>query len=242
MADADSKDTTTTTDTSTETKPAVTFKTEGEFLAAVSKKTKGEVAKAVETVRAEMMEALGLESLDDVPKLKERLASTEKSVTEAEKLKSLTDRQAKDIAKAEKKVSDLSAKLHRIAKRDALLPFNDQVVDAGVVAMLVDPLLEVDEDGGVSVKDGRALENVIGELLKAKPFLKKSDAATGAGTTATEPRPKDNGTDAKAKTDAKDTGTKDANGTAGGRPKSWGDIIVAGLVAEGKLPSPTNGP
>ena len=222
----------------TEPKPAVTFKTEGEFLAAVEKRSKGSVSKAVDAARSEILTALGVESIDDLAGVKDRLASTEKTVSEAEKLKLSHDKTTKELEKERKKAAELSGRLVKIAKRDALLPLAAQVRDTEIVAMLVDPLLEVDEEGAVSVKDGRKLENVVSDLLKSRDFLAMPARKDGAGTTATEPRTKPD-----AKTDAKDDKSKAddaaAAGNGAGAPvyKTPGEKWVAELKARNAIPS-----
>lgn len=174
----------------TDPKPAVSFKTEGEFLAAAEKRAKGLINKAVDTARGEILASLGVESIEDLAGIKERLVTTEKQVSEAEKLKAAHDKANRDLEKERKRSGDLSGRLIKIAKRDALLPYVGQVVDPEVLTMLIDPLLEVDEEGSVSVKDGRALENVVEDLLKKREYLKKPGTKDGAGTAATEPRAK----------------------------------------------------
>jgi len=216
-----------------EPKPAVSFKTEGEFLAAVSKKTKGEVTKAVEAVRAELMEQLGIESFDQVPQLKEQLASTQKTISEAEKFKLTAEKHAKDLEKERRKTGELSGRLVKIAKRDALLPFVQQVRDPEVLAMLADPLLEVDEEGTVTVKNGRSIEDMVGDLLKAKDYLRNPTSKDGAGTTATEPRA---GADAKGSDAKGDDKGKNGNAAEPPKYKSFGEAIVADLQARGALP------
>jgi hypothetical protein len=222
----------------TEPKPAVTFKTEGEFLAAAAKKAKTEVAKAIEATRSEILGALGVESIEELTAVKERLATTEKQVTEAEKLKASYDKTNRELEKERKRSGDLSGRLIKIAKRDALLPFVGQVVDPEVLTMLLDPLLEVDEEGSVSVKDGRALENVVEDLLKKREYLKKPSAKDGAGTAATEPRVKAN--DGKKGDAAPNPDpTVLASGSNGAPPKfkSIGEKWMADL----KIPKPAAG-
>lgn len=216
-------------------KPAVSFKTEGEFLAAVQKRSKGDREKAVETAKSEIFSALGIESADDLAGLAERLKTTEKTVSEHDKLKSQFDKQGKEFAKLQSKAGELSARLVKIAKRDALLPFVGQTVDPDVFNVLMEPLLEVDEDGAVTVKSGGKLENLVEDLFKAKAYLKKTDAAKGAGTGAKEPlKAKGEGGD-----DGKADGAAAANGQQNGTAqpkKTFGQLMVEQLKAKNQLP------
>lgn len=176
--------------TTTEPKPAVAFRTEGEFLNAVEKRSKGLVTKAVDAFRTEILGTLGVESIEELAGVKERLATTEKTVSEAEKSKATLDKTTRELDKERKRSGELTARLHGIAKRDALAPYVGHVVDPEVFNMLLDPQLEVDDEGSVHVKDGRALENVVEDLLKKRDWLKRPAAREGAGTAAAEPRAK----------------------------------------------------
>lgn len=220
----------------TETKPAISFKTEGEFLATVAKKTKGAVSAAVDALRSEIAGKLGVESLDEIDAITERLKTTEKQVGEVEKLKAQHDKVTKDYAKEQKRASELSARLVKIAKRDALIPFAAQVRDPEVLAMLADPKLEVDEDGVVTVKDGTSIENLVEGLLKAKDYLRNPAHKDGAGTGSKEPL---KASDGKGGDKPPVDGEKPKNGTAETpKFKSFGHAIVAGLQEKGHLPRP----
>lgn len=214
-------------------KPAVSFRTEGEFLAAVQKKTRKAVDDAIAATKTELFGALGIESADDLPGLAERLKTTEKTVSEHDKLKAAHDKLTKEFAKEQKKTGDLSGRLIKIAKRDALLPFVGQVVDPEVFTDIMDRQLEVDEDGAVTVKSGQKLEDAVADLLKSKAYLKKPDAAQGAGSSAKEPlKPKDGKDDDKS--------TKSNDGTKNGAAPAkhtFGDLVVAQLKAKGQLPN-----
>lgn len=222
-----------------EPRPAVAFKSEGEYLASVEARSKGminkAVTKAVDATRAEILGALGVESVEELAGVKERLATTEKQVSEAEKLKAAHDRANRDLEKERKRSGELTTRLHGIAKRDALTPFIGQVVDAEVFTMLLDPHLEVDDEGSVHVKDGRALENVVEDLLKKREYLKRPAAREGAGTAATEPRARATEA-ARAATPAADPATT-ANGTTNGETKF--KTVGAKWMADLKIPAPT---
>jgi len=213
-------------------KPAVTFKTEGEFLAAVEKRSKGAISKAVEAAKAEILGSLGVETLDDLGSVKERLASTEKTVSEAEKLKAAHDKAVKELDKEKRRGGELTGRLQKIAKRDALMPFMTQVRDSEALAMFAEPHLEVDDEGVVTVKNGRSVEDLVGDILKAKDYLKNPAHKDGAGTTATEPRAAAGGKGSDAQTDDK----AKTNGTEAPKYKSFGEAIMADLKAKGQLP------
>ncbi len=234
MAD---EDTTSKDDKSTaEPKPAVTFRSDGEFMAVVTKKAKPMIAEAVNALRSEIAGKLGIESLDDIESLGERLKTTEKTVGEMDKLRAQHDKVSKEYAKELKRSGDLTQKLVKIAKRDALLPFAAQVRDPEALAMFAEQHLEVDhEEGTVSVKDGRKLDDLVSDILKAKDYLKAPGHKDGAGTTANEPRKANDGKGNEAKTDAA-TATNGAEVTY----KTFGEAVMADLKARGALPNVRN--
>ncbi len=228
-------------------KPAVTFKTEGEFLAAVGRKAKKAAEEEREKTKAEVFAALGIESEEDLPKLKETIAASAKTVTEAEKLKSQLDKVTKEHGKTTQRAETLQAKLKGIARRDALAPFATKVRDMDVFSMLADKHLEVDDDGVVTVKDGGKVEDWVESTLKAKDYLRVPAATQGAGTTATEPRKPNDGAAASAGAAAAATTAAAAatNGTpANGAttPRGWAAQAMAELKAKGQLPGPASGP
>ncbi|HYF26886.1 MAG TPA: hypothetical protein VD931_14180, partial [Baekduia sp.] len=89
-------------------KPAVTFKTEGEFLSAVDKKAASRERKAAEAARTEILSKLGVESVDDLDSLTERLKSSQQQQSEAEKLKGEAAKLAKKLADADKTIAELA--------------------------------------------------------------------------------------------------------------------------------------
>ena len=217
-------------------KPAVQFKSDGEYLASVEKRSRPMITKAVEAARSEIFAALGVESADELAGLKEALESSKAKVSEAEKLKAAHDKGQRELEKERKRSEGLSGRLIKIAKRDALLPYVGQVVDPEVFTMLLEDKLEVDEEGAVSVKDGKALENVVEDLLKKRDYLRKPAAKDGAGTAATEPRKTADGKADATSTKTDDKATTDTAGANGQKPKSFGQTIVDQLKARNQLP------
>jgi len=227
----------------TDDKPAVTFKTREEFHREVDRKTKAAVATALDAFKGEMFGQLGIESDDDLPKLKESIAASAKTATETEKLKSALDKATKEHGKTAQRAEALQAKLKGIARRDALAPFAGKVRDMEALSMFADRHLEVDDDGGVTVKDGGKVEDWVETLLKAKDYLRVPAATQGAGTTATEPRKPNDGTQAATGGAATTTTTvaasagangQAANGTA--KPKTFGAVVAEAIMARHTFP------
>jgi len=223
--------------TTADDKPAVTFKTREEFHREVDRKAKSEAKKAVEDFQSKFFETLGIESEEDLPKIKETIASSAKTVTEAEKLKSQLDKTTKEHGKAIARGDALQAKLKGIARRDALAPFAGKTVDMDMLSMLADRHLEVDDDGVVTVKEGGKVEDWVESTFKAKPYLRVPVAAAGAGTTATEPRKANDGTTSATTTTA--AATTQATGAAAtvqnGTPKTpqeWGRLMAQGIKTQ----------
>jgi hypothetical protein len=204
-------------DKSTDDKPAVTFKSEGEFLAAVAKKTEKAVRAAVEKAKADLLGSLGAEGEDDLSALKAKLDSSKATVTEAEKLKGENGKLAKQIRDLEKANGELAAYRSTTLKRSALMPFAGRTVDktGETLVDLLGPRLQISDDGTtVTGPDGAKLEDVVNGLLETRPFLKAPDWKQGAGT---GPKPK---TDANA--------AAGGNGQdAGGQPKNGAAATVA---------------
>lgn len=220
----------------TDDKPAVTFKTREEFHREVDRKASAASKKAVEEFQSKFLEDLGVESLEDLPKLKETIASSAKTVTEAEKLKTSLDKVTKEHGKAIARANELQAKLKGIAKRDALAPFMAKVRDPEALAMFADRALDVDDEGAVTVKDGGKVEDWVESFLKAKEYLRVPPATAGAGTTATEPRKQ---ADAAAATPTTTTATKDGvtTGTNGAaKPKTFGAVVAEAIRAQNTFP------
>jgi len=224
-------------------KPAVVFKTREEFHREVDRKANAAAKKAAEDTQAKIFEMLGLESEDDLPKLKDTIASSTKTVSEAEKLKTAHDKLTKEHGKEKARGDALQSKLKGIAKRDALAPFASRVRDMEALTMFADRALEVDDEGAVTVKDGGKIDDWVENLLKAKDYLKVAPAAAGAGTTATEPRkPNDSAATvatASATAGAATTTAGAANGQANGaaKPKSFGAVIVEAIKARNTFPN-----
>lgn len=233
--EADPKTGTDPAATTTEEKPEVSFKTRAEFHAEIERKTKPAITKALEASNAKILEQLGIESFEDLGALKEKLVASEKTVTEAEKLKNAHDRTAKDLEKATKRTGELMGRLKGIARRDALAPFTGRFVDPEDLVTFASSDLEVDDDGVVSVKDGGKLDDLVEGLLKRKPHLRNPAHKEGAGTTANEPKAKGAESTTSA-TAAATTTAAAANGTNGQQHASPGHKIMAELAARNALP------
>lgn len=178
-------------------KPAVSFESEGEFLAAVAKKSAKAVRDAVAQAKAELMASLGAESEDDLAGLKAKLDSSKATVTEVERFKAENAKQAKAIRDLEKANGELSAYRTGTLKRAALMPFAARTADktGETLVDLLGPKLQLGDDGTVTGPDGAKLEDIVNGLLEQRPFLKAPDWKAGAGTTA---KPKTDASNAPA--------------------------------------------
>ena len=143
---------------------------------------KGRVKEAVETANRELLAKLGVESPDDIEGIAEKLKGSTAAVTEVEALKKLNGKLAKDLEKTQQIAAGHVSKLQGLARRDALLPFAGQVRDVEALSLFVSPQLEVNEDGEVTGKGGRAVKDIVDDVLKAKDYLKNPDFKAGAGT------------------------------------------------------------
>lgn len=204
---------------------AVKFKTEGEFLAAVDKKLKSRVKEATETATRELLAKLGVESPDDLEGIADKLKTSTGAATEAEALKKLNGKLAKDLEKSQQANAAHVAKIQGIARRDALMPFAGQVRDVEALSLFVSPHLEVSEDGTVTGRDGKAVDDIVKDVLKAKDYLRNPDFKDGAGTKATA---------SKVKLPFAVPAADDKNA----KPLTIGQQIMNELVSAGKLTAP----
>lgn len=167
---------------------AVKFKTEGEFLSAVDKKLKSRVKEAVDTATSELLAKLGVETADDIEGIAAKLKTSGVALTEVEALKKLNGKLAKDVEAGKATIAEHLSKLQGVARRDALLPFAGQVRDVEALSLFVSPHLEVSDDGTVTGKGGKAVKDLVDEVLKTKDYLKNPDFKAGPGTKATAPK------------------------------------------------------
>lgn len=206
-----------------EPKPEVSFKTKAEFHAEIERKTKSAVRAAVDEANKALLEKLGVESEDDLPAIVEGVKKSKQAVSDSDKLKG-------DYAKLEKKhnaaveqVASLSQWRESAIKGRAISAYQSKTVDLETLTLLVGSKIVIRDDDSVSGPDGKALDDVVEEILKAKPFLKAADHVGGAGTKPGGGKPDG---DAKPKPNL---GTGDVK--PNGRPPSIGQTVADALRA-----------
>lgn len=179
MADEDDKG-------SSAKKPAVSFETEGEFHAAVERKTKKAVASAIAEARKSILADLGVEDGEDVSALKEKLASSQKGLSELEQAKKELAKTTSTLRSLEKQAAELGAFKATHLKRTALAPFAGRTADktGETLVDLLGPKLVIGDDGAVTGPDGVPVEKLVEDLISSRPFLKAPDYKPGGGTSA----------------------------------------------------------
>jgi hypothetical protein len=201
-------------------KPAITFKTEADFLREIERKTKSATAKAAEEAKRALLEQLGLESDEDVPSIVETVKKSKTAATEADKLRSAFTK----LEKEHKNTQEINGVLlnwkHTALKQGVLNAYASKTVDLEILAALVAPKLVIGDDDSVTGPNGVSVEEMVNGIFKAKPLLKAPDNTPGAGT-----KP-------GAKTDGKPTSKKDEEPKANGTPKTIGAAIVQAMKAQ----------
>jgi hypothetical protein len=126
---ADKDDDKGTDDGSKDSKPAITFKTEADFLREIERKTKSSNAKAADEAKRALLEQLGLESDDEVPSIVEAVKKSKTAATEADKLNS----EYKKLTKRQQELQEENASLHKwkhtAIKSKALSAYSSKTVD-----------------------------------------------------------------------------------------------------------------
>lgn len=188
MAEAGDKD------SSEADKPAVSFKTEGDFLKAVEKKATPRIKEAAEKAVSDVLARLGVDNIDAVDGIKDALSKHEGTKSEAEKVKAEADKTAKALRSLEKRNAELETFRTSHLKERALLAHASKTIDIDTVTQLLSPKLTVGDDGAVSAPDNKSVEDAIEALLEAKPHLRASGQRSGPGTSAKPPKaPASNG-------------------------------------------------
>lgn len=171
-----------------EGKPKHVFKDDDDFTRAARNRAKSWISEAVKDAQKQLLAKLDLESVDNIDELKERLSKSTEAQTEAEQWKGKFDKLSKKFSELEKSNADLSAYKVKSIKGSALSAYSSKVRDPDVLAMLLDKDLTVDAEGKVAHASGKALDDVVDELLKAKDYLRSPDFKAGAGTSAKSDR------------------------------------------------------
>lgn len=163
--------------------PEITFKTKGEFHAEVARKTKAEVTKATETLRQELLGKLGIESDEDIEAFKVRVEKAKTVVGETDGLKNAIEKANKKIKALEEGNQGLVGWKHSALKKEAVAKYAQRVADLELFQMYLEPKIVINDDDTVTGPHGKSLDDVVEDMLKAKPILKAPDFKPGAGTT-----------------------------------------------------------
>lgn len=167
---------------SPEKKPEIAFKTKAEFHAEVDRKTKSAVAKATEDTTRKYLEALGIESEEELASVVETVKKGKTAVSETEALKQQHNKLTKDHAKLKEGFDGLLGWKRQALVSSALSAYSGKTVDLETLSALVVPKLSISDDDSVTGPNGMSLEDVIEGVFKLKPFLKVPDNTAGAGT------------------------------------------------------------
>lgn len=212
-----------------EKKPEVSFPTRGEFHAEIDRKLKPAVAKAVEETSRKYLEALGIESEEELTSVVETVKKGKAAVTETDQLKQQHTKLTKQHAALQEQFNAAMSWKHRAIKQSALSAYSSKTVDLETLAALVEPKIQIGEDDVATGPNGKALEDVIEEIFKAKPFLKVPDNSAGAGTKPGGGKSTANGKQTKAD-DESDKGETPRNGFA--KPELRQAVVAAFMAQE----------
>jgi hypothetical protein len=175
--------------------PVVAFENEGQFLEASEKKAKPkltaaeerrakEVKEAREAVLTEFLTKHNIKDADEIDEWRSKLAAAEGNLSEFDKLKTDHGKTLKELEKERKLTGDLTVFKVTHQKRAALTPhmakIHPELRDELEGAWLGS--LTIDDKGVVTFPEGKTIESVIDEKIKAKPSLKAPDYKAGAGT------------------------------------------------------------
>lgn len=163
-------------------KPAVTFETEGEFLAAVEKKTTKAVKQAQEKLRQELFAELGLDDGDEIASVKEKLTASKAAKSESDKLSAEIKKLTKERDELSKSHAELLSFKQGTMKRDAIMAHASKTRDPDVLVQLVSSKLTPGEDGSF---DPKQVEEIVTKTLADKAYLRSAEFKEGAGTKST---------------------------------------------------------
>jgi hypothetical protein len=212
-----------------EPKPEIAFKTKAEFHAEVDRKTKAAVTKAIEETKRALLEGLGVESEEELPTIVETVKKGKAAVTETDAIKNAHAKLTKQHATLQEQYSAAISWKHKSLRQSALNAFASKTVDLETLAALVEPKIVIGDDDSVTGPNGKALEDLVDDIFKAKPFLKVPDNTPGAGT-----NPKGGKSDGgdKSKAKGKESQTNDTPPPNGNyRKPQVGAAVVAALQA-----------
>lgn len=179
----------------------VFFDSEAGFVKAAEEKSKPHARKAAEAKQAELLAALGITDPAQLEEIKAKLAVTDTSLSEAERLKAENSKQAKELAKRDKAIEELTGFRSTVVKGNAL-DSHLAKIHPDLRAMVRENVLgklTIGEGDKVLGPEGKEPGAYIDELIKATPTLKAPDYKSGgAGTSGTPPKgAPTNGTDTR---------------------------------------------
>ena len=169
----------------------VFFDSDAGFVKAAEEKGKSGARKAAEAKQAELLAALGITDPAQIEDVKAKLAATDTSLSEAEKLKAENAKLTKERAKDAKAIDELTGFKTTVLKTQALDPHLSKVAP-GLRTLVKENWLgklTVGEDGKVVAPEGKELGAYVDEQIKANDTLKAPDyRAGGAGTSGNPPK------------------------------------------------------
>lgn len=176
-----------------ESKPAVSFKTEGEFLHAVEQRSKKALDKAVAAAaakaRADVLAGLELDEDENLDEVKTRLASSKKSKSEVDALTQKATKYEKQLKDAEKAINELSGFKDRTIRAEALSSFAVKFRDPEDMHVHLASKLLIGDDGKATAPDGGEVGKWVDSFLEGKPHLRAGDFKPGAGTSKVPAKP-----------------------------------------------------
>ncbi len=179
----------------------VFFDSDAGFVKAAEEKGKGHARKAAEAKQAELLAALGITDPAQIEEVKAKLAATDTSLSEAERLKAENAKLTKERAKDAKAIEELTGFKTTVTKSNALEPHLAKVHPDLRPLVKENWLskLTVGDDGKVIAPEGKELAAFVDEQIKANQTLKAPDyKAGGAGTSGNPPKgAPTNGTDTR---------------------------------------------
>lgn len=214
-------------------KPAVSFKTEGEFLHAVEQRSKKSLDKAVKEAaakaRADVLAGLEIDEEENLDEVKVRLATSKKAKGEVETLTASMKKLEGKLKEADKTIGELSGFRDQTLRAKALSPHTTKFRDPEDMQVHLSSKLVLAEDGTATAPDGTDLGAYVDKFLEAKPHLRAPDFKPGTGTSKV-PAKGEHGSGAAG-------GAGSAGAAGNGKTEGYktGDFArLAQAIAEGK--------
>lgn len=174
------------------------FENDDTFLKAAGTRFDGKVRQAAKEARdatlAELAKEFGVDDPSRISELKEKLAASDVTATEAQKLALEVKRLNKELAKATEERTALHGFKVEVLKDRAITPLLSKVAPEfhPLVrkTLAIDLTVDGDKIFGPEAKDA---ETMLEELIKITPSLKAPEIKPGSGTGPNPPKGKGNG-------------------------------------------------